>query len=194
MRYAVVDQSDSVHQGRMIILGIGVTYVILWILEFLAYPVLLVPGFLYDDTGRTLFNFVGLMIQLGIIGSFSLLLWAGAGWARYVLGSFLLVVGLFNVVLSMFLDAEGGVQLVVGAVALVSAAALVISLGVGKYAERSKAKRHSMAEPGPDSRGSVRARHGIGWLRSAQDMDAGPDRSSGGGFCLECPAGFRPVA
>lgn len=131
-------RGDLVYQGRMIVLGVSAAFLMAWILEFLTYPVYLVPGFLLDESLQVFFLFLGMIVQFGIFSICSLLLWAGVGWVRYVFGFYLLLVGLANVVLSITQGALGGPQLVLGAIYLVSASALVMSLGVTRYVEERR--------------------------------------------------------
>ena len=135
MRYPTAERDDSIHQGRMIILTVAVTYLVFWLFEFFAFPIFLVPGFLYDRSLATLLRLIGVLFQFWTIGIFSILVWAGFGWARYVLGYFLLVTGLYHLVFGMMAEAGGGINLVVGAIGVASAAGLLLSLSVEKYVE-----------------------------------------------------------
>jgi hypothetical protein len=140
MTYQATQRTDAIHQGKMIVLGIGLVYLVSWILEFLTYPVFLVPGFLYDSSLQTFNALVILLAQLGLSSLFSLLLWAGLGWVRYLFGFYLLLAGLVNVVFSITLGAFGGIPLVFGAVSLVAAAAVTLSLSVTRYLEDRRQK------------------------------------------------------
>jgi hypothetical protein len=139
MRYDSGETQDLVYRGKMMLVGIGVAYLTLWVLTFFTYPTLLVPGFLVDRSLVTLEQLAGMLAQFGFLSLFWLLVWAGIGWARYVLGIFLLVTGLAEVILSMLLDSGGAAPLVLGTMSLVSAAGLILSLGVERYiADRRK--------------------------------------------------------
>jgi hypothetical protein len=136
--YQAVEKKDAVHQGRMMLLAIAVAFFALWVFQFVTYPFLLFPGLFYDDSGNAFLTFVFLLAQYGAFGLFALLLWAGAGWARYVLGFLLLIVGMGNLVYSVTQGSAGAVQLLIAVIELVSAAALVVSVDIGRYAQNRR--------------------------------------------------------
>jgi hypothetical protein len=140
MLYPGSQKDDSIHQGRMIIIGINLALVGLWVVEFFTYPIHLVPGFLFDGSGHTLAVLVGLLLRLGLMTICGLLLWAGVGWMRIVYGILLLLGGLMHLVLSIMLDSRGGVELLCAAIELTSAAALFISLSVEAYLKDRRAR------------------------------------------------------
>jgi hypothetical protein len=139
---------DQVHQGRMILLGIGVAYLTLWLMEYFMFPTMLVPGFLLDRSPATLINLIGMAGQFAFLGIFWLLTWAGVGWTRYVLGAFLLVSGMVNVILSILIGVNGGIQLVLGALSITSAAALMLSLSMEKYGQDRRQKAFPLLDLG----------------------------------------------
>ena len=119
----------------MIILLVATTYLLFWLFEFFAFPVPLVPGFLYDPTLGTLLRLIAILFQYWTIGILSILLWAGFGWVRYVLGVFLLVTGLYHMVFGMLVGVDGGLDLVLGAFSVAGAAGLLLAISVEKYVE-----------------------------------------------------------
>jgi hypothetical protein len=140
MMYAKGDREDQIHQGRMILVGTGVGCLIVWLFDYFSWPAMLLPAAFLDHTGRALSQLIGISIQFVIMGTFWILTWAGYSWARYVLGAFLLIAGLSNVIFSILMGSAGGGILVLGAMFLASAVALLLSVGVHRYLEDRRAR------------------------------------------------------
>jgi hypothetical protein len=70
INYPDIHTRDAVAQGRMILIGIAAAFLCLWIIEFVTYPAILIPGFLYDRSLRTAFQLLGYLVQFGCFSAF----------------------------------------------------------------------------------------------------------------------------
>jgi hypothetical protein len=131
-------RTDEIAQGRVMFIAVACGFLLLWSLTFVLQPVILVPGFLYDRSLNAATRLVFMLIEYVFFGANLVLILAGFMWVRHILAAFLLVIGIFSVVLSIALGGYGGALLLLGAMEIVGAWALSLSLGVTRFLEHQK--------------------------------------------------------